>query len=85
MWEVWLKSLISNNMIQTMTNHPFGNGFYRPFMFILGMVYHCLNHIREIDRVCTVAQVHELFFYMSLLTIWIFGSFFRMVNGVGIY
>ena len=32
------------NAGKTITNHPFGNGLYDPFMVTWGMVYDCFTH-----------------------------------------
>ena len=33
------------NVVKTIINYPFGNGFYNLFIVIWGMVYYCFNHI----------------------------------------
>ena len=33
------------NVVETIINHPVGNGLYNLFMVIWGMVYYCFNHI----------------------------------------
>ena len=36
--------------VRGITNHPFGNGLYHPFMVIWGMVYCCFTRITPIDQ-----------------------------------
>ena len=41
-WLIFFRGVETTNQI---INHPFGNGLYRLFMVIWGMVYDCLTHI----------------------------------------
>ena len=42
----WCRTVsLVNNVLQTIINHPLGNGLYKLFMVIRGMVYYCFKHI----------------------------------------
>ena len=48
-------SIFTNNVVETITNHPFGNDLYHLFMVIWEMVYYRFYHI-------TIYVMYQLYF-----------------------
>ena len=59
------------NVVKTIINYPFGNGFYHLFMVIWAMVYYCFHHV----NVCLSIVGHGIILDFA-------GSMFQRGRGI---